>query len=46
MIIDLRFIERDGKRILQFVDNDSIQIEDGTLGYVWQDVPLVTEQDG
>lgn len=32
MIEDLRFIERDGKRILQASD-----------GHVWFDVPLVTD---
>lgn len=46
MIIALRFIERDGKRILQYVGDEDLAIENGGVKPAWKDVPLETGETG
>ncbi len=42
MIQDLRFVVRDGAKVLQMAT--SAKVEDGELVYTWLDVPLVAEE--
>lgn len=43
MIAKLRFVERDGKRILQYSFAGDAKIENGEIIWTWQDVPLESE---
>lgn len=43
MIAKLRFVERDGKRILQAAENDDATIRDGEVVWTWRDVPVESE---